>query len=129
MVPLAVMSSVPMPLLSVQLLWLNLVTDGIRGVALAFEPGESDTLRRLPRPPHAPIFNQLMIERMLVAVGVVGIGGFLTYYRSLQIGWSEEDARNLLLLVMVLFENFHVGNCRSEKSLPSRCPHSAVPFC
>lgn len=114
LVLLAVSSGVPIPLLPVQLLWLNLVTDGIQGVALAFEPGEGDTLLRKPRPPAEPIFNQLMIERLLVSVGVVGCGGFLTFYLALKSGWSVEESRNLLLLVMVLFENFHVGNCRSE---------------
>jgi magnesium-transporting ATPase (P-type) len=55
-----------------------------------------------------------MLERMAVAVLVVGIGGFLVFDIALRLGWSVPDARNLLLLTMVLFENFHVGNCRSE---------------
>jgi Ca2+-transporting ATPase len=83
-------------------------------VALAFEPGEGDSLRRPPRPPGEPVFNRLMIERTLVAILVVGGGGFLVYDMALRIGFSVPDARNLLLLTMVLFENFHVGNCRSE---------------
>lgn len=114
MVLLAVVSGQPIPLLPVQLLWLNLVTNGIQGVALAFEPGEGDSLRHRPRPPGEPIFNRLMIERMLVSVLFVGVGGFLVYDIALRLGWSVGDARNLLLLTMVLFENFHVGNCRSE---------------
>ena len=114
MVLLAVISGLPVPLLPVQLLWLNLVTNGIQGVALAFEPGEGDSLRRKPRPPGEPIFNRLMIERLLVAVFVVGGGGFLVYDLAIRFGFAVEDARNLLLLAMVLFENFHVGNCRSE---------------
>lgn len=114
MVLLAVVSGLPVPLLPVQLLWLNLVTNGIQGVAMAFEPGEGDSLRRSPRPPGESIFNRLMLERLLVAVPVVGIGGFLVYDIALRLGWAVEDARNLLLLAMVLFENFHVGNCRSE---------------
>lgn len=127
MVLLAVATGVPIPLLPVQLLWLNLVTDGIQGVALAFEPGEGDTLRRPPRSPNESIFDRLMIERLAVSVSVVGIGGFLTFFGSLQLGWTVEDARNLLLLVLVLFENFHVGNCRSETksafvSSPFRSP-------
>lgn len=124
MVLLAVVTGVPIPLLPVQLLWLNLVTDGIQGVALAFEPGEGDTLRRKPRPPAEPIFNRLMLERLLVSVAVVGIGGFLTFSVVLQAGWSISDARNLLLLVMVLFENFHVVNCRSE----TKSAFSLSPF-
>ncbi|MBM3272866.1 HAD-IC family P-type ATPase [Candidatus Kaiserbacteria bacterium] len=114
MVLLAVITGLPVPLLPVQLLWLNLVTNGIQGVALAFEPGEGDSLRRKPRPPGEAVFNRLMVERMLVAVLVVGGGGFLVYDIAMRFGWAVEDARNLLLLSMVLFENFHVGNCRSE---------------
>ena len=114
MVLLAVITGLPVPLLPVQLLWLNLVTNGIQGVALAFEPGEGDSLRRKPRRPGEPVFDRLMVERMLVAVLVVGGGGFLVYDIAMRLGWVVEDARNLLLLSMVLFENFHVGNCRSE---------------
>jgi magnesium-transporting ATPase (P-type) len=114
MVLLAVIWGLPLPLLAVQLLWLNVVTNGIQGVAIAFEPGEKDILRRRPRRPSEPIFNPLMIQRMVVATIVVGIGGFLTFLFALRAGWSEAEARNLLLLVMVLFENFHVANCRSE---------------
>lgn len=114
MVLLAVITGLPVPLLPVQLLWLNLVTNGIQGVALAFEPGEGDSLRRKPRPPGEAVFNRLMVERMLVAVLVVGGGGFLVYDVAMRLGWAVEDARNLLLLSMVLFENFHIGNCRSE---------------
>lgn len=114
MVLLAVITGLPVPLLPVQLLWLNLVTNGIQGVALAFEPGEGDSLRRKPRPPGEAVFNRLMVERMLVAVLVVGGGGFLVYDIAMRLGWAVADARNLLLLAMVLFENFHVGNCRSE---------------
>jgi magnesium-transporting ATPase (P-type) len=114
MVLLAVITGLPVPLLPVQLLWLNLVTNGIQGVALAFEPGEGDSLRRKPRPPGEAVFNQLMLERTLVAMLVVGGGGFLIYDIALRLGWEVSDARNLLLLTMVLFENFHIGNCRSE---------------
>jgi Ca2+-transporting ATPase len=114
MVLLAVVFGMPIPLLPVQLLWLNLVTNGIQGVALAFEPGEGDALRRRPRDPNEPIFNRLMIERILVAVLVVGLGGFAVFGLAQIWGWSVESSRNLLLLTMVLFENFHIGNCRSE---------------
>lgn len=114
MVLLAVVFGMPIPLLPVQLLWLNLVTNGIQGVALAFEPGEADALRRRPRDPNEPIFNRLMIERIAVAVLVVGFGGFAVFGLAQFWGWSVESSRNLLLLTMVLYENFHIGNCRSE---------------
>ncbi len=114
LIGLAVGTGLPLPLLPVQLLWLNLVTNGIQDVALAFEPGEGDALRRRPRSPREPIFNRLMIERTIIAAIVVGGVGFGTFYWMLKTGQSEFSARNALLLLMVLFENIHIGNCRSE---------------
>ena len=55
-----------------------------------------------------------MVERTVIAMLIVGGGGFVVYDLALRAGWSVPEARNLLLLTMVLFENFHVGNCRSE---------------
>lgn len=103
-----------LPLLPVQLLWLNLVTNGIQGVALAFEPSEGDVLTRKPRPPEEPVFNRLMIERTLVAACVMAFVSFGLFFWALWQGMAVASASNLLLLVMVLFENVHVGNNRSE---------------
>lgn len=117
MVALAVVSRLPLPLLPVQLLWLNLVTNGIQDVALAFEPGEGDTLHRRPRSPNEPIFNRLMIERTIVAALVMGGVGFGAFAWMLGSDWNETQlatARNSSLLLFVLFENLHIGNCRSE---------------
>ncbi len=114
LVGLALMAGLPLPLLAVQLLWLNLVTNGIQDVALAFEPSEGDVLGRKPRPTSERIFNRLMIERTIVAALVMGFVGFGAFWWMLRAGWTEATARNALLLLMVLFENVHIGNCRSE---------------
>jgi len=114
LVGLAMASGLPLPLLPVQLLWLNLVTNGIQDVALACEPGEGDALKKPPRSPLEPIFNRLMIERTLVASTVMGLTGFAVFAWLLKHGYSDAYARNALLLLMVLFENVHIGNCRSE---------------
>ena len=124
---LAIGTGTPLPLLPVQILWLNLVTNGIQDVALAFEPGEDDVLARRPRSPREPIFNRLMLERTLVAAVVVGVLGFGVFRWMCVQGWEVTEARNVLLLMMVLFENFHIGNCRSEtksafKLSPFRSP-------
>jgi magnesium-transporting ATPase (P-type) len=111
---LAILTGLPLPLLPVQLLWLNLVTNGIQDVALAFEPGQGDGLRRRPRSPREPIFNRLMIERTLLGAMVMGGVGFATFAGLLSNGQDLTTARNALLLLMVLFENVHIGNCRSE---------------
>lgn len=113
--PVATSGLAVLPLLPAQLLWLNLVTNGIQDVALAFEPGEVGILQRRPRPPQERIFNRLMVERTLVAAIVMAVVGFGAFCYMIEVaGWSEGRARNALLLLMVLFENIHIGNCRSE---------------
>jgi magnesium-transporting ATPase (P-type) len=111
---LALLTGLPLPLLAVQLLWLNLVTNGIQDVALAFEPGEGHELRRPPRPPRESIFNRLMVERVILSALVIGAVAFLVFQWLLGSGYSEAEARNGTLLLMVLFENIHVFNSRSE---------------
>ncbi len=111
---LALFSGLPLPLLAVQLLWLNLVTNGIQDVALAFEAGEGDELRHRPRPPKESIFNRMMIERVITSALVIGLVAFFLYKNLLDWGYTVEEARNATLLLMVLFENVHVFNCRSE---------------
>ena len=111
---LALFTGLPLPLLAVQLLWLNLVTNGIQDVALAFEPGEGDELRHYPRPPKESIFNRMMIERVIISALVIGIVAFVLFKTLLDWGYTVDEARNSTLLLMVLFENVHVFNCRSE---------------
>ena len=89
LVSLALFAGLPLPLLAVQLLWLNLVTNGIQDVALAFEPSEGDVLNRPARPTSERIFNQLMIERTIIAGLVMGCVGFGAFRWMLQAGWSE----------------------------------------
>ena len=111
---LALLAGLPLPLLAVQLLWLNLVTNGIQHIALAFEPGEGDELQRPPRAPDEAIFNRLMLERVVISALVIGGIGFLAYQWFIDQGWTLEQARNGTLLLLVLFENVQVFNARSE---------------
>lgn len=125
---LAEIADLPLPLLAVQLLWLNLVTNGIQDVALAFERGEPGILDRPPRPPRQRLLDPRMIEAVLLSGAVMGVAGFAFFWLCLAQGWSEEAARNGLLLLMVLFENVQVFNCRSETRSIRRVPFAANPF-
>ena len=111
---LAMAAGTPMPLLAVQLLWLNLVTNGIQDVALACEKAEGDELSYPPRKPGEAIFDRVMIRRIIYSVVVMGVGGFIVFYWLLSHGYAEAQARNMLLLLFVLFENFQTFNSRSE---------------
>jgi Ca2+-transporting ATPase len=111
---LALFANLPLPLLAVQLLWLNLVTNGIQDVALAFEPGEGDEMSRPSGPSKEPIFNRIMIERIVLSALIIGFLSFGLYYWLLYTNWSLEEARNMVLTLMVLFETIQVFNSRSE---------------
>lgn len=115
LVMLSMLFFIPVPLLAVQLLWLNLVTNGIQHIALGMEKAEPGVLQRKARDPKEAIFNSIMISRVVVGGLYMGIVAFAVFYTLLQFGYSDDGARNITLLLMVLFENVHVFNSRSEK--------------
>lgn len=121
-VGLAVILGLPLPLLPVQLLWLNLVTNGIQDVGLAFERGRGDELRQPPRSPHESIYNRLMLQRGVLAglwMSGLGLGAFVL---MLETGVPVEHARSSLLLLMVLMQNVDAINARSETVSVFRLP-------
>ncbi len=119
---LAFVFGLPLPLFAAQLLWLNLVTNGIQDVALAFEKGEPDILNGPPRPPEQSIFNDVMARQTLISGSFIGIVAFWYYQHQIGMGIDQAQVRNELLLLMVLFENIHVFNCRSERRSAFKVP-------
>ena len=111
---LSLFFNLPLPLTAVQILWLNLVTNGIQDIGLAFEPREGHELSRPPRSADEPIFDWLMLERVIISALVVSLVSFAYFFTLIESGVETSSARNLTLLLMVLFENVMVGNCRSE---------------
>jgi len=122
LITLALLFGLPLPLVAVQLLWLNLVTNGIQHVGLAVEGGEPETMTRPPRKPTEGVFNRLMVQQLVVASATMGVTAFGLWYWLLASGWEEAAARNMVLLLMVFLENFHVFNCRSEYRSAFRVP-------
>jgi len=112
---LSIFAGLPLPLLAVQLLWLNLVTNGIQDVALAFEGGEPGTMLKKPRKTSETIFNPLMVKQTLTASITMGLIVFgLWFWLNNYTNMEETHARDLILLLMVFMQNFHALNCRSE---------------
>jgi len=119
----SIFAGLPLPLLAVQLLWLNLVTNGIQDVALAFEGGEPGSMQRTPRKPTERIFNPLMIKQTVVSGATMGLIVFgLWFYLINYAIMDEYHARDLILLLMVFMQNFHVFNCRSERTSAFKVP-------
>jgi len=124
----AVALGMPMPLTAVQLLWLNLVTNGVQDVMLGFGRGEGDELSRPPRPPNEPILNRsawaLMVPPALA----------MTVLALVMIGWTEARSlppgqiQNGVLLLVVFFQNAYVLCMRSERRPLWREPLMSNPW-
>ncbi|MCW8995631.1 MAG: HAD-IC family P-type ATPase [Psychromonas sp.] len=125
---LTVLTGLPMPLTAIQLLWLNLIANGVQDVALAFEPKEGNELKIPPRNPDEPIFEHSIIEHVLVNGTVMGLLAFTTFFYSIQLGTELQDARNITLMLMILFGNIHVLSSRSEKKSLFTMPFFANPL-
>lgn len=113
---LSIIFDLPMPLVAIQLLWLNLVTDGIQDIALSCEKAEASIMKEKPRRTDETIFNRTLFEE--VALSGLFIGGivFIVWYVLLnKVGMEIDTARGYVLALMVFMQNVHVFNCRSEK--------------
>lgn len=105
---------IPIPYVAAQLLWINLVTNGLQDVALAFEPGEKDVLRRKPRSLREGIMSRLMYERSVLVGLIISAGVIFNFISALEEGVSLERARTIAVTTMVLFQFFQAWNSRSE---------------
>lgn len=112
---LSIIFNLPMPLVAIQLLWLNVVTDGIQDFALSFEKAEKGILKENPRSPSESIFNKVLLKEILVSGLVIGLVVFITWYLLLnKFNLEVNVARGYIMALMVFIQNIHVFNCRSE---------------
>ncbi len=109
----AILINVALPILPVQILWINMTTAILLGLSLAFEPKESGIMDRPPRPPEAPILTR----KLLIRIGIVGtvmlIGAFGLFEWELINGATVEQARTVAVNVFVIVEMFYLYKCRS----------------
>lgn len=123
-----VMLGLPLPYLPAQLLWINIVTNGLQDIALAFEPGEKNVLERPPRDPQAGIFNRLLVERTIYVALLIAAGVIYVFIDSLNRGLSLEKARTIAVTTMVFFQFFQAFNSRSEMRSLFRMNPMGNPF-
>ena len=105
---------IALPFTAAQLLWLNVVTNGVQGIALAFEGGETDEMDKPPRSPKEGIFNRLMTQEILFSGIIMAVVTFATWLFFIENGYDPKYASNYSLMLMVLFQSAHAFNCRSE---------------
>ena len=113
---LSILSDLPMPLVAIQLLWINVVTDGIQDFALSFEKAEKNIMNEKPRDPKEPLFDKTLFKSILFSGATTGLLVFTIWYYLIRvIGMDISMARGYTMALMVFIQNIHVFNCRSEK--------------
>lgn len=110
---LAPLFGLPMPLLAIHILWINLVTDGLPGLALASEPAEADVMKRPPRNPRQNIFSSSMSIHILWVGFLIGV---LTFgVQAWAIHNKNEHWQTMAFSVLCFCQMWHVMAIRSER--------------
>jgi Ca2+-transporting ATPase len=105
----------PIPYLPSQLLWINLVTNGLQVIALSFEPGEKNVLNRPPLNPQEGIMSKVLVQRTVLVGAIISAGVVYNFYTAyVQEGASLEYARTVAVTTMVVFQFLQAWNSRSE---------------
>ena len=111
---LGMLAGLPVPLLPIQILWVNLVTDGLPATALGFDPPEKDIMKRKPEDPGESIFSHglagLIVARgILIGLTTLAVYAFLLYHTA-DIGLARTGG----FVTLVLSQLIHVFECKSE---------------
>jgi len=112
---LGMIAGLPVPLLPIQILWINLVTDGLPAVALGFDPPEKDVMKRMPRKANESIFSHGLANIILsrgILIGLTTLTVYITMiYYTADIGMARTGAFATLVLTQLI----HVFECKSER--------------
>ncbi|PWB51762.1 MAG: carbonate dehydratase [Nitrosomonadales bacterium] len=109
----AIVAGVALPILPVQILWINMTTAVLLGLMLSFEPIEKNIMRRPPRAPSSPLLTPVLMGRIAIVSALLLGGAFWLFLWELGHGASIEYARTVAANVFVFGEMFYLFNCRS----------------
>ena len=104
------------PLLAIQLLWINLVTDSLPAIALGLEPPEKDIMNRPPRNPRKSIFADGLMGRIIVEGFMIGMFTILAFFIGNKY-YSLEVGRTMAFISLGMLELVHSFNVKSEESI------------
>lgn len=112
---LASLFYLPTPMLPIQILFVNLATDGLPAIALGVDPADKDIMNQQPRDKKEGVFARGLTEKILVRGCLIGICTLLSFIGGMYFGMSLETCRTMALATLVMSQLFHVFECRSER--------------
>ena len=114
---LSILFNMPIPLLAIQLLWVNIVTDGLQDLSLSFEKKEKNIMKERPRNPGDSLFDMELVQETIFSGLFIGLCVFALWFYLINIlKLNVNFSRTCILVYMVFIQNIHVFNCKSEKN-------------
>lgn len=112
----AMLVGLPLPLLPIQILFVNLCTDGLPAMALGLERGERDVMEQPPRPPDESVFSRGLGRKIMTRGVFIGFGSLTVFVLGLILGEGDLiTARTMVLCTLICFQLFYVFECKSER--------------
>ncbi|MBT3450517.1 calcium-translocating P-type ATPase, SERCA-type [archaeon] len=112
---LASLFGMPLPLTAIQILWVNLITDGLPATALSIDPHEKDIMKRKPRNAKESILSKELMWDIIIVGTLIGIGTLILFW--LYLGSGLEKAQTIAFNALVLFEVARLQMIRSRYNL------------
>ena len=116
----AVLAGLALPILPIQVLWINMTTATLLGTSLALEMREPGIMDRPPRDPRTPILTKGLVRRILIVGVMILAGAFGLFEWELALGAGLDQARTVAVNLVVVAEVFYLFNCRSLRVSPFR---------
>lgn len=107
--------ALPTPLLPIQILFVNLATDGLPAIALGLDPGEKNIMDEKPRDKKEGVFARGLKEKIIVRGVLIGVCTVLSFIIGTYFNFDLKTCRTMALTTLVLSQLIHVFECKSEK--------------
>lgn len=111
---LGILLMLPIPLLPIQILWVNLATDGLPAIALGLDPPEKDIMMRRPRGAKDNIFSHGLLKLIVTRGVFIGLSTLSVFVSILYFSNNVELARTSAFMTLVITQLIHVFECKSE---------------
>lgn len=115
LIAVAIIIGLPLPLLATQILWLNMIGDGLPAVALTLDPADGDVLARRPVRLAEPILNRSRLAMIAITSLVIGLGSLLIFKLLLGLGEDVDFARTLTFAIFGSASLWYVFTCRNRE--------------
>lgn len=111
---IALIFGFPLPLAAVQIIWINLITDGVLAIPLVLEPREGDEMKQLPIARNEPLLNRQLLTRMIFMVPTMAFSTLFYFIYRLSSDIPFAQVQTGTFTVLAVCQWFNALNCRSE---------------